>query len=175
FVALDKGANPATVKNRIEASLKDQPYVRVQDATSLKKVARKQIDQILGLLFGLLAMSVLIALFGIINTLALSVFERTREIGLLRAVGTLRGQVTTMVLAEGVLVSVIGALLGMGLGLGLGAAGIYALKSEGVVLHIPLQLVLVLLALGVIAGIIAAALPAWRAARTNVVEAIAGD
>ena len=126
-----------------------------------------------GWIFSLLAL--IIGGIGVTNTMAMSVFERTREIGLLRAVGMLRGQVTVMVLSEGVLVSVIGALLGMGLGIGLGAAGIFALKNQGVVLHIPLQLVLVLLSLGVVAGIISAAMPAWRAARTNVLEAIAGE
>ena len=133
-------------------------------------------NQILYIIYGLLGLSVLIAILGIINTMALSVFERTREIGLLRAVGMTRRQLRRMITVESISTAVFGAVLGTILGLVLGITVQYGVRSQGLeVLSIPwLSLVIVLFAAGV-AGMVAAILPAWRAVRLDVLRAITAD
>jgi putative ABC transport system permease protein len=122
----------------------------------------------------LLALAVLIAIFGITNTLALSVFERTREIGLLRAVGMSRRQVRRMVRWEAIIVAIIGSLLGIVVGLFFGVAVTAALASQGIdVLSIPAVQIVGLVLFGAIAGLVAAILPARKASRLNILEAIA--
>jgi putative ABC transport system permease protein len=153
----------------------DGPFVQVQDQSELKQEVRDQLDQLFGLLIALLVLALFIALIGIINTLALSVYERTREIGLLRAVGMTRGQARRMVRFEAVLISLIGAALGLVLGVGLGAAVAQALASEGLELAIPITFVAQLVVAGIIAGIAASILPARRAARLDVLTAIAHE
>ena len=124
----------------------------------------------------LLVLSLIIAWLGIINTLALSVFERTREIGLLRAVGMARVQVRRMVRLEAVVIAVFGALLGIALGLGYGAALVQALSSEGIgTTAIPWIQLVAYLVVGVLAGITAALWPAYRASRLDVLQAIATE
>ena len=124
----------------------------------------------------LLALSVLIAVLGIVNTLALSVLERTRELGLLRAVGMSRRQVKRMVRVESVLVAVFGGLLGLAVGAVFGVALQRALVNEGVTeLAFPVGQLAVYLLLAAVAGVLAAWLPARRASRLNVLQAIAAD
>jgi putative ABC transport system permease protein len=122
----------------------------------------------------LLALAILIAVLGVVNTLALSVLERTRELGLLRAVGLGRAQTMRMVTVEAVVISVFGALLGLVVGAGLGAAVVQALHDQGITtLALPWTQMAVYLALAAVVGVVAAVLPAIRASRVNVLRAIA--
>ena len=124
----------------------------------------------------LLALAILIAVLGIVNTLALSVLERTRELGLLRAIGMRRGQTMRMVTVEAVVISVFGALLGLAVGTGLGAAVVRALKNDGFTeLAFPWTRWPRTSLLAALVGVVAAVLPAIRAARVNVLHAIAHD
>jgi putative ABC transport system permease protein len=126
------------------------------------------------LLYLLLGLAVVIAVLGIVNTLALSIVERTRELGLVRAIGMRRGQVRLMVVVESVVIAVFGALLGLGVGSGLGAAIVRALKDQGVPqLSLPWESLGIFLGLAVLIGLLAAVIPAIRASRTNVLDAIA--
>jgi putative ABC transport system permease protein len=173
-------AQPGADLAALRASLRDlvKPYlvVSVQDGSEYVDSAAGQIDQVLGLLYALLALAILIAILGIINTLALSVVERTREIGLLRAVGLRRAQLSRMITLEAVATAVFGAVLGAALGLGLGTAFQHALRSQGLdVLSVPwATIVVVLLASGVV-GVIAAVMPAVRAVRLDILRAIATE
>ena len=139
MVVLVNAATPdAATKAAIERSLRDHPNLKVQDQSGVKAQARQQIDQFVGLLTMLLTMSIIIAAVGVINTLALSVIERTREIGLLRAVGTSRRQLRRMIRLESVVIAVFGAALGIAVGVAFGTAIQRALVDEGLdVLSIP--------------------------------------
>jgi putative ABC transport system permease protein len=159
------------------ASLKQamQPYanVKVQTAAQFKADQKSQLNTILSIVYALLALSIVIALIGVVNTLALSVMERTREIGLLRAVGTQRRQLKRMIRVESVLVSVIGALLGLVLGVGLGAAVVSALSSSFITtLAVPVPTIIVVLILATLFGVAAAVWPARRAAKLDILQAI---
>ncbi|MEU5879507.1 FtsX-like permease family protein [Spirillospora sp. NPDC047279] len=157
----------------IEAALAPWPNVELQDRAEIKKAAAGDIDLFLQLILALLVLSVLIAALGIVNTLALSVVERTREIGLLRAVGLDRRQLRRMIRYEAVIISVFGAVLGLGIGLVFGVAVQDAMAAEGVTtLAVPFgRLGLYVLAAAGI-GVLAAAWPARRAARLDVLDAI---
>ncbi|MGH3472722.1 MAG: FtsX-like permease family protein [Nocardioidaceae bacterium] len=128
------------------------------------------------MIYALLAMAIVIAILGIINTLALSVVERTREVGLLRAVGLSRSQLRRMVRLEAVVIAVLGAVLGVVMGIVFGSAMVKALGAQGLgVLSVPwLRLVIFVVAAAVV-GVLAALLPARRAARLNVLKAIATE
>ncbi|MGA5824345.1 ABC transporter permease [Kitasatospora sp. NPDC094028] len=168
------GADKQQVQNAIDTALAPYPQVTVQSQADYKKSITGQVDTILYLVYALLALAIVIAVLGVINTLALSVIERTREIGLLRAVGTSRGQVGRMVRLESVLIAVHGALLGLGLGLAWGVAGQKVLTLYGITaLSIPWATILAVLAGAAVAGLAAAILPAMKAARTRVLTAIA--
>src|SRR5690349_7904158 len=133
------------------------------------------VDQVLGLITVLLGFAVLIALLGITNTLALSIVERTREIGLLRAVGMTRRQLSWLVRAEPVLVAAVAAVVGLGLGLGLAAATLAGLSSDTpFLLRVPAGQLAAVAAVAVLAGLAAGLLPARRAGRLDVLTAIAG-
>lgn len=166
-------ADPATVRSAIDAAAKAIPGVTVNDQAEFVAEQSKQVDQILGLVYVLLALAVIIALFGIVNTLALSVIERTREIGLLRAVGLRRGQMWLVIVLESVVIALFGAALGVGVGSFLGWALVTALKSQGITsFAYPTGTIVVVLVLGGILGVAAAVFPALRAARMNVLRAI---
>jgi len=145
----------------------------LEDQAQFRKSQANQINQVLGLVTALLALAIIIALFGIVNTLALSIFERTREIGLLRAVGLSRRQTRAMIRWEAVMIAVFGALLGTAVGVFFGWAMVKALKDQGLTsLSFPIgQLVTYVVIAGVF-GVIAAVLPARRAARLDVLRAI---
>ena len=144
----------------------------MQTNAEFKASFSKQINQLLYLLYVLLAMSVVISLFGIVNTLALSVFERTREIGMLRAIGTTRLQLRETILYESVITAVIGGLLGIVIGIVLAWVVALGFRSSGIVFAIPYGQVVLSLVVAAIAGVVAAAFPARRAARLNVLEAL---
>jgi putative ABC transport system permease protein len=169
-----EGVSADSSRAVIEAAAVDYPNADVRDQVEYRESQEAQVDTILIMFNALLALAVIIAMIGIANTLALSVFERTREIGLLRAVGMNRGQIRRMIRWESIIVAVIGALLGVVIGLFLGVVVTSALGSQGIdVLAIPTGQIIGLVIFGVLAGLLAAILPARRAARLNILEAIA--
>jgi putative ABC transport system permease protein len=176
FVVLAKAAprsSAAAARAALDAVAKDYPNVQVRDQTEVKADQRRQINSLLGLVTALLALAIIIALFGIVNTLALSVFERTRELGLLRAVGMTRRQVRSMIRAESVITSVMGAVLGLAVGIFFGFALVRALSSQGIDrLVVPVGQLIAYVVLAALAGMLAAIWPARRAARLDVLAAI---
>lgn len=175
YVDVDSGQNSSTVAKRITRALgKDGEFIKVQDSGQLRKAFKDQLAPVLGIMLAMLALSLVIALFGIANTLALNVFERTREIGLLRAVGMSRRQVRRMVRGESVLVALFGSIIGCIAGVLFAWAIISSLKSDGFVFQVSAGVVAILL-VGFFAGVLAAILPARRAARMDVLRAITHD
>ncbi len=176
FVTLDKGADRDDVQDAITAALADHPDAKVLDRAGFEKEAAGFIDQLLTFMTVMLALAVAIALLGIVNTLALSVFERTRELGLLRAVGMTRGQVRAMVRWESAVISLIGAVAGAGLGIGIGLAMSQILKDEGIKsISIPVVQIAVYVAVAALAGVLAAVGPARVAAKVDVLRAVVTD
>ncbi len=173
MVKTDPGADPATVQRGIVAATAEFGNVEVQDQTGFRDKYAGQVNQLLGLVTALLAMAILIALFGIINTLGLSIFERTRELGLLRALGMSRRQVKRMIRWESVIIAILGAVLGLVIGVFFGWALQQALADQGVSeLRIPVGQLVGYLVFAGLAGVFAAIWPARRAAKLNVLEAI---
>ncbi|MCG5439275.1 ABC transporter permease [Micromonospora foliorum] len=176
FIQLAPGTRVSDVQPQVEALLADSPEVSVADRDAFIKQQTSSLDGLLTMIQILLALAIVIAVLGIINTLALSVLERTRELGLLRAIGLRRSQTMGMITVEAVVISVFGALLGVVVGTGLGAAVVEALKDEGITdLILPWGQMGVFLGLAAVIGVVAAVLPAVRAARINVLGAIAHD
>jgi putative ABC transport system permease protein len=176
YLQLAPGASVDQVQPKVDALLKDSPEVSVSDRASFVKQQTSQFDSLLVMIQVLLALAILIAVLGIVNTLALSVLERTRELGLLRAIGLRRGQTMRMVTVEAVVISVFGALLGVAVGAGLGAAVVRALRSDGITqLVFPWSQMGLFVVLAAVIGVVAAVLPAIRAARINVLGAIAHE
>ena len=173
FVKKAPGVGTEALRSAIDRKLKDYPSVEVQDQAAFKAKQAGFVDQLLGLITSLLALAVVIALFGIANTLSLSIFERRRELGLLRAVGMTRGQVRRMIRWESVIISVMGAALGIGIGVFFGWALQSALASSGVTeLAIPGTQLILYLVLAGLAGVLTAIVPARRASRLDVLQAI---
>ncbi|MEV1288931.1 FtsX-like permease family protein [Micromonospora sp. NPDC049679] len=176
YLQLAPGASVDQVLPQVESLLKDSPEVSVADRASFIEQQTSQFDQLLLMIQVLLALAILIAVLGIVNTLALSVLERTRELGLLRAIGLGRAATMRMVTVEAVVISVFGALLGVVVGAGLGAAVVRALRDDGIKnLVLPWSQMAVFIGLAALVGVIAAVLPAIRAARLNVLGAIAHE
>jgi putative ABC transport system permease protein len=173
MVKLADGADAAAVTTSIEQATKEFGNIEVQDQTAFRDQQAGFINQLLGLISALLLFSILIAVFGIINTLGLSVFERTRELGLLRAVGMSRTQVKRMIRWESVIIAIMGALIGVVIGVSFGWALQQALASEGVTeLVIPGGQLAIYVILAGLVGVLAAIWPARRAAKLNVLESI---
>lgn len=166
---------PATQK-AIERALSGFPDLKIQTGAEFNADQEKQVRRSLDFVYALLFLSILIALFGILNTLALSVFERTREIGLIRAVGMFRPQVRGMIRAEAVIITLIGAVLGIGVGIGAGVAVVKTLSGSsgsGITqLAFPISTIITVIVGAIIGGIVAAILPAIRASRLDVLKAI---
>ncbi|MBM7084954.1 ABC transporter permease [Micromonospora humidisoli] len=176
FIQLAPGTRVADVQPQVEALLADSPEVSVADRDAFIEQQTGSLDSLLTMIQILLALAIVIAVLGIVNTLALSVLERTRELGLLRAIGLRRAQTMRMITVEAVVISVFGALLGIVVGVGLGAAVVRALKDDGITdLILPWGQMGLFLLLAAVIGVVAAVLPAVRAARINVLGAIAHD
>jgi putative ABC transport system permease protein len=175
-VTVKEGVTAADARAAVDRVAEDFPNLTVEDQSELIESQRNSIDQLLTVVTGMLVFSVLIAVLGIVNTLALSVVERTRELGLLRAVGLQRRQLRRMIRTESVLIAIYGAVLGVAIGVAFGAALVRALNDDGIdTFAVPItRLLWVFVAAGV-AGVIAAALPARRAARLDVLDAIAEE
>jgi putative ABC transport system permease protein len=166
------GTPSAGQKARLEAGLEAFPDTRVQTRQEWIDKEDREISQFLLLLYVLLALSVVISLFGMVNTLALSVFERTRELGMLRAVGTTRRQVRRMIRHESVITALIGTTLGLPLGIFLALLVTRALSQYDLQFAIPTVSLIVFVVVAAVAGVVAAILPARRAARLRVLEAL---
>jgi putative ABC transport system permease protein len=160
------------VSRTVDAALKPFPEALARDREEQEEQIGEQINQILGLFYALLAMSVLISAVGIVNTLTLSIHERTRELGLLRAVGMSRRDVRRMMRYESVITAAFGAVLGLVLGIFFAWVVVRALEDEGIVFAVPVAQVIVLLVFALLVGVGAAVLPARRAARLDVLKAI---
>jgi putative ABC transport system permease protein len=174
FVNLTPGADAATVRSNIDKVLDEQfPTVKSENQQELKDSIAQDLNTLLGVVYALLAFSIIVSLFGIVNTLALSIHERTRELGLLRAVGTSRRQVRKIVRYEAVITALIGAVLGAVLGVIFAVVISRPLASDGFVLTIPVVPLLLMLVLAALAGVVAAIGPARRASRMDVLEALA--
>ncbi|WP_117214317.1 ABC transporter permease [Allorhizocola rhizosphaerae] len=175
FVSLDDGADVAGTVAKVEDIMSDYPGVTVGDMSSFARQQSQAFDVLVNAITILLGVALLIALLGIINTLLLSIVERTRELGLVRAVGLSRGGVVRMVGVESVLISVFGCLLGVTLGVGLGAAFVKALIDLDFMskFALPWANLAVYVGAALVFGVVAALWPARRAAKLNVLEAIA--
>ncbi|MGC5398979.1 ABC transporter permease [Streptomyces sp. DT20] len=160
----------------LKSSLAEYPQYKVQNQADFKQDLKDQIGQLLNIVYGLLALAIIVAVLGVVNTLALSVVERTREIGLMRAIGLSRRQLRRMIRLESVVIALFGALLGLGLGMGWGTSAQKLLALEGLgVLEIPWPTIITVFVASAFVGLFAALVPAFRAGRMNVLNAIATD
>lgn len=176
FIFLEDGADKASVSDGIEQLIAQQPLVTLKDQESFADEQRGSIDQLLYIIYALLGLAIIIAVLGIVNTLGLSVLERTREIGLLRAVGLSRGQLRRMIRLESIAIALLGALLGIVLGVVAGVAIQRSLVDDGISeLAIPWVQLLLFVVLAGLVGVLAAVVPAWRASRMDVLHAIAAE
>lgn len=168
------GVNQPDLEKRISNSLNiSYPYLSVSSQAEYKAQSESHVNILLALIYVLLGLSILVSLFGIINTLVLSIYERTREIGMLRAIGTTRTQIRWMIRWESVITSLIGAVLGLALGIALAILITLGLQGQGIEFAFPVGQLLLFLVFAIIFGIVAAAFPARRAARLDVLEAVA--
>jgi putative ABC transport system permease protein len=177
FVAYAPGAGEARTRAGIDGLLHSSfPQAHSQTAAEFTAEQRKKVNQFLLLVYVLLALSVLVSLFGIVNTLILSIYERTRELGMLRAIGASRAQIRQLIRYESLITALIGGILGLVVGL-VGAILVttLALSGSGYVLSVPVPTLIVLLILAAIAGLLAAQLPARRAARLDMLQALATE
>jgi putative ABC transport system permease protein len=161
-------ANTATLDDDLQGFADAKLQTRSEFITN----SEKPINRLLNLLYVLLALSVIVSLFGIVNTLVLTVFERTRELGMLRAVGMTRTQTRMMIRYESIVTSLMGAALGIAVGTFLGALIVHSLSSEGLVFSFPLLTIFYFVLAAIVVGVLAAIVPARRAARLNVLEAL---
>jgi putative ABC transport system permease protein len=166
FVRADEGA-------RLSSALAAFPDAKAQTKAAYIKSLTKSIDEILAIFYVLLALAVIVSLFGIVNTLVLSTFERTREIGMLRAVGMTRRQVRRMVRHESIITALLGAGMGIGAGLGLAAIVTTVFHKDGLTFAVPAGSLLVVVVVATVAGMLAAIIPARRASRLDPLTALA--
>ena len=169
FINMAGGVSPENT-SALTSALKAFPDAKIQTESAFKKQQEAGINVFLNLLYVLLSLSILVSLFGIVNTLVLSVFERTRELGMLRAVGLTRRQTRRMIRHESVVTALIGASLGIPLGIGLALLVGEALGSFTIA--IPWVTLVVFVFAAIVAGLLAAIFPARRAARLNVLAAL---
>ncbi|MFD9356274.1 ABC transporter permease [Streptomyces sp. NPDC060031] len=176
LLATAKDGQEDAAYTAVKAGLEEYPQYKVLNQTDYKKALKDQVGQLLNMVYGLLFLAIIVAVLGVVNTLALSVVERTREIGLMRAIGLSRRQLRRMIRLESVVISLFGALLGLGLGMGWGATAQQLLALQGLkVLEIPWPTIIGVFAASAVVGLFAALFPAFRAGRMNVLNAIASD
>ncbi|KOG55452.1 membrane protein [Streptomyces virginiae] len=170
------GQSDATAYQSVKTALAEYPQYMVRNQTDYKQALKDQVGQLLNMVYGLLGLAIIVAVLGVVNTLALSVVERTREIGLMRAIGLSRRQLRRMIRLESVVIALFGALLGLGLGMGWGIGAQQLLALQGLkVLEIPWPTILGVFAASAFVGLFAALVPAFRAGRMNVLNAIASE
>jgi putative ABC transport system permease protein len=176
FIRAADGVSPAAALNAVEDLAAGYPGAKVLDQSEYKEQQMAFVDQMLGLVYALLALAILIALLGIGNTLGLSIIERTRELGVLRAVGMTRRQLRSTIRWEAVMIAVQGTVLGLVVGIFFGWALVTALADMGLnTLAIPVTSLVVVVVVAALAGVVAAILPARRAARMDVLRAVISD
>lgn len=170
-----EGADVGEVQAALDEVVEDIPVVTVQDKEGFSELIKGQVNQLLFMIYGLLALAVIIAVIGIVNTLGLSVIERTREVGLLRAVGLSRRRLRLMITLESITIAVLGAVLGLVVGLLIGVALRQSLSDDLTELALPLGSLVAFLVIAVVFGVLAAIVPAVRASRMKVLDAIATE
>lgn len=176
YVNAASGTHADQLRKNLDHTLDAYPQVQVRDQADYKKLVHDQIAVLLYLVYALLGLAIIIAVLGVVNTLALSVVERTREIGLLRAIGLARRQLRRMIRLESVVIAVFGAVLGLALGLVWGVCTQQVLALQGLkALAIPWTTIVAVVIGSAVVGIVAALLPALRASRMNVLAAIAHE
>lgn len=176
YLVAKPGENLDKLEQRIKKAVKPFYVISVMNRDEYKSTMGSMVDQILLVLYALLALSIVIAIFGIVNTLALSVSERTKEIGLLRAIGTSRGQVRGMLGIEASIIAVFGTVMGMVVGVAAGAVIRAVYEADGLsVLSIPWDQLGVFLVLSILVGLIASVSPASRALKQPVLDAVASE
>ncbi|MDT5013572.1 MAG: putative transport system permease protein, partial [Mycobacterium sp.] len=176
FVKLQPDADLPAARAAVKQTIAPYPTAKIEDLAGLKRTLTSRINTLIAVLFGMLALSILIASIGISNTLQLSVHERTQELGLLRAVGTTREQLRTMVRWESAIIAVFGTVGGLVLGTAFGWAVIHGLGSANDVLfRVPVGQALLIVIAGALIGVLAAVRPARRAAKLDVLQAIASE
>jgi putative ABC transport system permease protein len=171
FVDTNEGDTPAATA-ALDKALGPYPDAKLFTKAGWVDERAGGIDQVLNIFYVLLALSIIVSLLGMVNALALTVFERTRELGMLRAVGLTRRQTRRMIRYESVITALIGATLGLPLGILLGAVVIRAMRDLDVTFALPLGPIIVFVIVAIVAGVLAAVLPARRASRLNVLRAL---
>ena len=173
LVKFNDGVATSTGKASVESALKAAyPAAKVRTNQEYKDFVGKQINQILTIFYALLAFSIVISLFGVLITLLLAVYERTREIGMLRAIGTTRGQIRSIIFSESAITCAIGGLVGIAVGLLFGYLIARGLENEGIQFSVPVGTIITVFVLAVLAGLLAAVAPARRAAKLQPLEAL---
>ena len=176
YVKKAPGTTLAATRTAVDQVVQTYPGVDVMDKKQFAKAVSAPLDPMLALVYALLGLSILIALLGIGNTLALSIVERTRELGLLRAVGMTRSQLRSSIRWESVIIAIQGTVIGLGLGLLLGWAFVRAMADQGIdVFAVPVTQLAVVVVLGGLAGMLAAVLPSRRAAKLDVLRAVVSE
>ncbi|MFJ3722607.1 ABC transporter permease [Streptomyces sp. NPDC090045] len=176
LLASAQDGQSATAYESVKAAMAEYPQYNVRNRADYKQALKDQVGQLLNMVYGLLGLAIIVAVLGVVNTLALSVVERTREIGLMRAIGLSRRQLRRMIRLESVVIALFGALLGLGLGMGWGASAQQLLALQGLkVLEIPWPTIIGVFAASAFVGLFAALVPAFRAGRMNVLNAIASE
>ena len=173
YTFIDTASGPSEgAQQELTQAISEFPAVKLETSEGFSQAQQDSVNPILYMFYVLLALSVIVSLFGIVNTLVLSVFERTRELGMLRAIGMTRRQVRRMIRHESIVTALIGATLGLVLGILLAGLVTAALSSEGLVFSVPVVSLIVFVIVAIVAGMLAAIFPARRAARLNVLEAL---